>query len=149
MAPTGVPSMTRRRSKTVAAWLALLLGPLGVHRLYVHGRRDLLAWLHLPPTLAGLLGVWRMRALGQDDGLATLLVPLLGLMIAQAMLTAILWGLCPDETWDRRHHGGVPGPASGWAAVLAVIAALMVGGAVLMGTIAFSVQHFFEWQLQR
>jgi hypothetical protein len=32
--------------------------------------------------------------------------------------------------------------------VLAAIVALMVGGAVLMGTVAFSIQKFFEWQLQ-
>jgi hypothetical protein len=31
--------------------------------------------------------------------------------------------------------------------VLGAIAALMIGGAVLMGTIAFSGQKFFEWQL--
>jgi hypothetical protein len=33
--------------------------------------------------------------------------------------------------------------------VLGVVVALMVGGVVLMGTIAFSGQKFFEWQLGR
>ena len=32
--------------------------------------------------------------------------------------------------------------------VLAAIAGLLVGGAVLMGTIAFGGQKFFEWQLE-
>ena len=141
--------MRAHKSKTLAAWTAVLLGPLGVHRFYVHGARNLLGWLHLPPTLAGLVGAWRMQTLGQDDLAATWLVPLLGVMISQALFTAILWGLMPDARWDQRHNGGQASAPAGWGAVLAVILALMVGGAVLMGTIAYSVQHFFEWQLRR
>ena len=55
------------RSKTVAAWLALLGGALGLHRLYLHGLRDRLAWAHWPPTVAGLLGVERMWALDRKS----------------------------------------------------------------------------------
>ncbi|MBA4177764.1 MAG: hypothetical protein C0505_14595 [Leptothrix sp. (in: Bacteria)] len=142
------PAATAGRSKTAAAWLAVLLGALGAHRFYLHGWRDPLGWLHLPPTLAGLVGVMRMRELGQDDRLAWVLVPVLGLMISVAMVTAIVHALTPDETWNRRHDAGHPDAASGWGAVLAAIVGLMVGGAVLMGTIAFSGQKFFEWQLE-
>ncbi len=39
-----------------------------------------------------------MRALGQDDQLAWLLIPLLGLVIAATMLTAIIYGLTPRTT---------------------------------------------------
>jgi TM2 domain-containing membrane protein YozV len=74
--------MTTYRSKTASTWLALLGGSLGLHRFYLHGPRDLLAWLHPAPTLVGLVGVLRMRALGQDDHLAWLLIPLLGLMLS-------------------------------------------------------------------
>lgn len=144
-----MPTM-HRHSKTIATWLALLAGSLGAHRFYLHGRRDLLAWLHPLPTLLGLAGVVRMRNLGQDDLAAWLLIPLLGLMLAQAMLTAIVYGLTPDERWARRWHAdlpaGQPPPASGWAAVIAVILALMVGGVVLVGTLAFGGQKFFEYQ---
>jgi hypothetical protein len=38
---------------------------LGLHRFYLHGPRDLLAWLHPGPTLVGLVGVLRMRNLGR------------------------------------------------------------------------------------
>lgn len=141
------PAPSRDRSKTLAAWLAVLVGTLGAHRFYLHGRRDPLAWCHLPPTLAGLVGVARMRNLGQDDAWAVLLVPLLGLMISVAMVSAIVHALTPDESWHRRHNAGRPGPAAGWGAVLAAIAGLLVGGAVLMGTIAYSIQKAFEWQL--
>ncbi len=140
--------MTRYRSKTLAAWLAALLGPLGAHRFYLHGWRDKLAWLHLPPTLAGLVGVDRLLALGQDDRLAWLLIPLLGLMISQAMLTAIVYALTPDERWNAQRNPGLQAVATGWGPVLAAILALMVGGAVLMGTIAYGGQKFFEWQFE-
>jgi TM2 domain len=137
------------RSKSVAAWLALLVGTLGLHRIYLKGRRDGWAWLHLVPTAAGLVGVHRMRELGQDDRLAWLLIPLLGLMLSQAMLVAIIWGLTSDERWDARYNPGLPTRNTRWAPVLAAVLALLVGGTVLMGTIAFSGQKFFEWQLER
>lgn len=136
------------RSKTVAAWLALLGGSLGLHRLYLHGPGDRLAWAHWPPTLAGLLGVERMWALGQDDRAAWVLIPLLGLMISQAALTAIVYALTPDEAWDARRNPGHAVVATGWGPVLAAIAGLLVGGAVLVGTIAFAGQKFFEWQFE-
>lgn len=136
------------RSKTIAAWLALLGGTLGLHRLYLNGLGDRLAWAHWLPTAAGLLGVARMLSLGQDDRVAWVLIPLLGLMISQAMLTAIVYALTPDEAWDRRRNPGHAVVATGWGPVLAAIAALMVGGAVLVGTIAFAGQKFFEWQLE-
>lgn len=135
------------RSKTVATWAALLGGTLGAHRLYLHGARDAWAWVFWLPTLAGLVGVARMRSLGQDDMLAWTLVPLLGLSISAAMLSAIVIGLTPDERWASRFGAaGEPPRTSGWGAVLGVVAALMIGGAALMGTLAFGGQKYFEWQ---
>lgn len=140
-------SPTRYRSKTLATWLAVLGGTLGLHRLYLNGPSDALAWLHLLPTALGLAGVVRMRQLGQDDTVAWLLIPLLGLMISLGMLFAILYGLTPDEKWDAKRNPGQPGARTAWGPVLGVIAAMMVGSAVLMGTVAFSIQKLFEWEL--
>ena len=138
------------RSKTVATWLALAGGAFGLHRLYLRGGRDALAWLHPWPTLAGLYGVWRVQMLGQDDRLSWLLLPLLGLMIAQAALCAIVYGLTPDERWAARHAPpGTPPQRTGWGSVLGVIAALMIGTAALMSAVAYGSQRFFEWQLEQ
>jgi hypothetical protein len=142
------PPGRRYRSKSAATWIAVTTGALGGLRFYLHGARDLAGWLHWPPTLLGLWGAWRMDALGQDDRLASVLVPLLGLMLSWAMLEAIITGLTPDERWDERHNAGLELRATGWAPVLGTIVALLLGGIVLMGTIAFAGQRFFEWQQQ-
>lgn len=138
------PSCRRPRSKTVATWAAVVGGAAGLHRLYLHGWRDTWAWLHLPPTLMGLAGAIRMRNLGQDDTTSWLLIPLLGLMLSMGMLNAILIGLTPDARWARQWQQ--PERPTGWAPVLGVILALLVGGTTLMGTVAFAGQKYFEYQ---
>jgi uncharacterized membrane protein len=140
--------MAHRRSKTLATWLALVGGAVGAHRLYLRGLGDRLAWLHPWPTLAGLYGVQRMQSLGQDDRLAWLLLPLLGLMVAQAAVAAIVYGLTPDERWDARWNASRASPASGWGAVLGVIAALLIGATVLLSSITFTLQRYFEAQVE-
>ncbi|MCE2915972.1 MAG: TM2 domain-containing protein [Rubrivivax sp.] len=136
------------KSKTLASWLAFIAGSLGLHRLYLYGFRDVLAWLHPLPTALGVIGLQRMLDLGQDDRLAWLLLPLLGLMVGQGMFMAILHALTPDEKWDARHNPGADVTATGWGPVLAAILSLLIGGGVLMATVAFSIQMFFQWQLE-
>lgn len=133
------------RSKTLATWIAVIGGSLGLHRFYLHGWRDIGGWLHPLPALAGMLGVLRMRELGQDDQLAWLLIPLLGLAISAGMLAAIVYGLTADDKWAARW--GQPLQPTAWGPVLGVITALLLGAAVLMGSVAFGMQKFFEWQL--
>lgn len=132
------------KHKALAAWLALLGGSLGLHRVYLYGLRDRLWWLHLIPTGVGLLGLQRFRALGQEDLMAAWALPLLGLMLAQGALCAIVYALGKDEAWNARHNPARPAAPSGWGAVLAAIAALLVGGTVLMSAIVFGAQRYFE-----
>ena len=145
------------RSKTLATWIAVLGGALGLHRFYLRGWRDVAGWLHPLPALAGLVGVIRMRNLGQDDVLSWMLIPLLGFTLSAAFLAAIVIGLTPDARWARLHgrRQGQPevepeqldaDERTGWGPVLGVVTALIVGGIVLMGTIAFTGQKFFEYQ---
>jgi hypothetical protein len=133
-------------SKTLATWLAVVGGTLGAHRFYLKGWKDPIGWLFPGPALTGLVGVIRMRNLGQDDVLSWLLIPLLGLTISAAMIHAIVIGLTSDEAWAARYGAGGAVQDTAWSPVLGVITALLVGGAVLMGTIAFSGQKYFEWQ---
>ncbi|MBQ1763668.1 MAG: TM2 domain-containing protein, partial [Aquincola sp.] len=141
--------MAAYKSKTLATWVALLVGSLGLHRFYLYGFKDRLGWFYWVPTFLGLHGIQRVQDYGLDDHLSWALIPLLGLMVAQAMLAAILYGLTPDERWDARHNPGQPVHATRWAPVLGVIAALLVGAGVLMATIAFSGQRYFEYQVEK
>jgi TM2 domain len=136
------------KSKTLATWLACVAGSFGAHRFYLHGTRDLWAWLHPWPTLAGLYGIHRVQTLGQDDRLSWLLLPLLGLMVAQACLFALVYGLTADEVWNAKRNPGHAPRATRWLPVLGVIAALMIGATSLMATIAFGGQRFFEYQIE-
>ena len=144
MADTLTAGTKAPKSKSLATWLALLGGLLGAHRFYLHGWRDPLAWLHAVLSLVGLAGVIRMRNLGQDDHAAWLLIPLFGAMVVVAMLSTIVLGLTTDERWAERRGQALK--ATRWAPVIAVVIAMLLGGAALMGTLAFSGQMFFEYQ---
>ncbi|MCV2352083.1 TM2 domain-containing protein [Paucibacter sp. Y2R2-4] len=136
------------KSKTIATWLALLLGSFGLHRFYLYGLSDKWGWLHPWPTLVGLYGVQRMDLLGQDDRLAWILIPILGLMLVNAAITGIVYGLSSDADWNAKHNPDQTIRPSGWAVIIAVIACVMMGGICLMSTIAFSAQRYFENQVE-
>lgn len=132
------------KSKAIATWVAIIGGAFGLHRFYLHGVRDVWGWIYPVPTLLGLYGVHRMQSLGQDDRLAWVLIPLLGLTLASAMLSALVHALGPDEKWNARHNPSGTASRSGWVTVIGAIVALMLGAGVLMATLAFSAQRFYE-----
>ena len=139
------------KSKTLATWIALLGGSLGLHRFYLFGARDVWGWLFILPTLVGAYGVYRMRELGQDDILAWLLIPLLGFALAASMLNAVVFGLRADDKWNAQFNAQISTTTpctSGWQAIVGVIFALLIGTGVLMATIAFSAQRYFEYQVE-
>lgn len=136
------------RSKTLATWAALLGGGFGLHRFYLYGFRDVWAWLLPWPTLVGLLGVARMREFGADDHAAWVMIPLLGAVLSATMLSAIVYGLMPDDKWNARFNPTGPAHHTGWSTILGVIAALVLGAGVLMATLAFSAQRYFEYRTE-
>lgn len=137
------------KSKTLTTWIALVGGAFGLHRFYLHGLRDGWGWLFPLPTLLGLYGILRARELGLDDHASWVLIPLLGAALSVAMLSAIVCGLTPDDKWNARHNPAGRTSRSGWGAVIGVVLALMIGGGVLMATLAFSAQRFFEYQAEQ
>ncbi|VWX56270.1 conserved membrane hypothetical protein [Burkholderiales bacterium 8X] len=140
------------KNKTLAAWLAFLGGPLGLHCFYLRGMGSMLGWLLPIPTALGIYGIERALALGVDDGLSWVLIPLLGFTIAGCALTAIVYGLMPPEKWNARYNARSPSEAAagrtGWLTIAAVVLALFFGSTILMATIAFSFQRFFEHQIE-
>jgi hypothetical protein len=140
------------KNKTLAAWLAFLGGPFGLHRFYLHGLGDTLGWLLPIPTALGLYGIERARMYGLDDGLSWALIPLLGFTIAACALTAIVYGLMTAEKWNARFNAAAPADAppgqTGWITIGAVVISLLIGSTVLMASIAFSFQRYFEHQVE-
>jgi hypothetical protein len=112
------------KNKTVAAWLAFLGGPFGLHRFYLHGLGDLLGWLLPIPTALGLYGVERVR----------------------------LYGLMTPEKWNARFNQvAAPDAAPGhtnWFTIGAIVLSLMIGATVLMASIVYSFQRYFEYQIE-
>jgi hypothetical protein len=138
------------KNKTVAAWLALLGGPLGLHRFYLKGLGDTLGWLYPLPTALGLWGVERLQSLGQDDKLSWLLIPLLGFTVASTCLTAIVYALTDRARWNASYSTE---PDSGAGSthgltIMAIVISLLVGAGSLMASLAFSFQHYFEYQVE-
>jgi hypothetical protein len=140
------------KNKTLAAWLAFIGGPLGLHRFYLHGLGDLWGWALPIPTAIGLYGIQRVQQFGLDDKLSWALIPLLGFTIAGCALTAIVYGLSSPEKWNAWHNPTAPldAPAghTSWPTIFAVVLALLVGTTVLMSSIVFSFQRYFEYQIE-
>lgn len=144
--------MKKMKSKTVAAWLSFLGGPLGLHRFYLRGMGDWLGWLLPIPTALGIYGIERLRMYGVDDGVSWALIPLLGFTIAGCALMAIIYGLMTPEKWNARFNAGAaPDAVSGqtnWLTIGAVVASLFFGSSILMASIVYSFQHYFEHQIE-
>jgi TM2 domain-containing membrane protein YozV len=126
----------RSRSKAVAAWLACLLGWLGVHDLYL-GRR--IGWLYggfsiLMIVFAQLYPVWW-------DNPPFLL---LGIPITAGFIEALIYALMSDDKFDARFNPGLGVVnRSGWPAVLAAIYATLFGAIASMAWLAMSVMYVY------
>jgi hypothetical protein len=140
------------KNKTIAAWLAFVGGPLGLHRFYLYGLGDMLGWLLPIPTALGLYGIARVEQFGQDDPWSWVLIPLLGFTIAGCALTAIVYGLSTPEKWNTKFNPALsaqaPAGQTNWATIGALVFALLVGATSLMSSIVFSFQRYFEYQIE-
>ncbi len=147
-----MPDNSGMKHKTLAAWLTFLVGPLGLHRFYLYGLGDLLGWLLPIPTALGLYGIERVQTYGVDDHWSWVLIPLVGFTLAGCALNAIIYGLMTPEKWNARFNPGAapdapPGRTS-WLTIGAIACSLLIGTAVLMSSIAFSFQRYFEYQVE-
>jgi hypothetical protein len=136
------------KSKTLAAWLTFLFGPIGLHRFYLFGWGDTLGWLLPIPTALGVYGFERVQQYGLDDVLSWWLLPLFGFTVAATCLNAIVYGLMRPHEWNQRFNPGAdPEHAAGqtrWATIGVIVISLMIGTAALLSGLAYSFQRYFE-----
>jgi TM2 domain-containing membrane protein YozV len=140
------------KNKTLATWLAVLLGSMGVHRFYLRGLGDWIGWLHPIAAALGWWGVERVQVYGQDDQLSWILIPFLGASIAAACLAAIVYALSDRSKWNRWFNPGTEDEAASgatnWLTIGALVLALLMGTIAFMGSLAFGVQRYFEYQVE-
>ena len=140
------------KDKTLATWLTFLGGPMGLHRFYLKGFSDTAGWLLPIPTALGLYGIERVQQFGLDDQMSWWLIPLLGFNIAACGLNAILYGLMSAEKWNARYNPGADPQAAagqtGWLTIGGVAVSLLIGTTVLMSSLVFSFQRYFEYQIE-
>lgn len=140
------------KNKTLATWLTFWGGPLGLHRFYLHGFADMLGWLLPIPTALGFYGLERVQQLGQDDQLSWMLIPLLGFTIAGCALNAIVYGLTSIDKWNAKFNPTAdelaPAGRTQWGTIIGTATALLLGTTVLMASLVFSFQRYFEYQIE-
>lgn len=137
------------RNKTLAVWLTLLLGPLGLHRLYIVRTLDMVSWALFLPSAAGIYGLSRAARWGVDDPLSWLLMPCLGLTIFACALNAIVYGLMEAERWNQRFNPQAPADAAAGRStgltVVGLVLSLLLGATALLSVLAFSFDHYLKY----
>lgn len=140
------------KNKTLAAWLAFLGAPLGLHRFYLFGRQDLLGWLILGPTFCGVWGFSRVQEFGVEDPLSWWLFPIFGLTFASCCLNAIVYGLMTTEKWNAQFNPQFSqedkAGATSWMTIFCIVLSLIIGASVLLSSIVYSFQRYFEVQIE-
>lgn len=141
------------KNKTLAVWLTMFLGPTGLHRVYLFGKFDGISSALLVPSVIGFYGVSRAQELGVNDQISWLLIPFVGFTMAACALTAIVYGLMDADEWNRRFNPDQAAEASAgqssWLTVLGLAVSLLLGATVLISSIAFSFQRYFEYQYEQ
>lgn len=123
-----------------------------MHRLYLFGLGDTLAWLLPIPTTLGLYGLERSMDYGVDDVLSWWLLPLLGFSIAGNSLMAIVYALMSKEQWNQKFNpeSDIDSAAgqTQWLTIGVLVVALMVGATSLLSGLVYSFQRYFETQIE-
>ncbi len=120
------------KNKTLATLLALLLGSVGAHRFYLRGSLDRIGLAHVASLpLCGL--IYGVAPAANPFYLA---LPLLVSAIA-GFIEALVLGLLSDEKWDARYNAGSGRvSAASWPLALLLVATMLVGAVVVIGTIS-------------
>ncbi len=126
----------RHRSKVTAAWLASLLGVLGIHWWYM-GRRY--AWMVTAFSLSMLALTPLFPVWWNNPAFFFLMIP-----ITDGVIESLVFALMADEKFDARYNpNSGKTTKTGWNAVIAAIVSTFLGGTVLVFGIAVIVIYVY------
>jgi TM2 domain-containing membrane protein YozV len=148
--PSGAkPGQPYFRSKTLTAALAFLFGYIGLHRFYLYGMRDKYGWAHIVGIIAGAIGFLLLAATERASIIGWVLAVPGAISLLAAFLSAIVYGLRPDEKWDAQFNAHNNRHSdSGWTVIFVVIFSLLFGAFFLMTGLALTFQTYFEGQVE-
>jgi TM2 domain-containing membrane protein YozV len=127
------------KNKTLATFLALFLGGLGIHRFYLHGWNDRWGWVHFM-TLPLSLGI----AFNAPDQPWLFVGSAFVLSVLVGFIETLVIGLTPDDKWDTQFNQNSNRQSqSGWPLVLLLIATLGGGSIVLFFILARTVDLLY------
>jgi hypothetical protein len=123
---------TIHKNKTAAAFLALVLGWAGAHRVLLRGSRDKLALLHFASVPASALVLF----LAPHANVFYQLLPMI-LSYLAGLLEGLVIGLMPDEKFDARYNAGSGRQSdSNWPLALILVGMMLVSTTMLIATIS-------------
>ena len=123
---------TTHKNKTAAAFLALLMGFIGMHRVYLRSTRDKWALLHLASLPASALVLFLAPHANPYYQLLPMIVSYLA-----GLLEGLVIGLMPDEKFDGRYNADSGRQsASNWPLALILVVTMLVATTMLIATIS-------------
>ena len=138
----------QKKSKLLTVLLAFLFGSVGAHRFYLKGGRDFWAWSQVLAMVLGAVGVallWSTQRASIPGWVCAIIG---GSSVLAGYLSALVYGLRPDEKWDAQFNADGTPTHSGWPVVLLSVLTLMIGTGLLMAGLAITFQTYFETQVQ-
>jgi TM2 domain-containing membrane protein YozV len=126
---------SKHKSKAVAAFLCLTLGSVGIHRFYLYGKRDPIAWLHFVSLPISIL----LSILYFNLQKEVTFIPW-GLSFMISFLTTLKIGLKSDEKWDLQFNAKSSMKSdSEWPVALICVLAVAMGAITFLFALARSL----------
>lgn len=130
---------TSHRNKTLATILAATLGGIGLHRFYLYGKNDWLAWLR-----AASLPISGLAILVMNNSQPLFAGLLFVLSVLVGFVEALKIGLTTDEQWDIKHNSSSEKKSkSHWIHALILVLVLAIGAAAIIAVMARSFDLLF------
>lgn len=137
------------KSKLIVCALSTFLPGTGLNWLYLKGSKSPWFYLSLAGLILGLLGWEQLAKTEMSSAMGWIGVTLGTVALLASWITALAYGLRPDERWDAQFNKNSNQLSnSGWLVILCLIVALLVGAFVLMAGCAIAFEQFFISQIE-